>query len=208
MTPLTTVLLAGATLVLVATPGPGSLMATGRAHAAGRRPALAVAAGLTLGSLIAVVAGLAACGMVLWALDDGGLGLLKLLAVVSLMWLAVRRWVADVERPVRVPASRDRSLWRALVGGLAAIKAYPEVVAFYLASALWLFELSSYSLVDVALSLGVMTAIMGGVLAGYAAREGWVRRLLANREAVRGLQLASGGVLFLAAVMLAVPNGI
>jgi threonine/homoserine/homoserine lactone efflux protein len=107
-----TALVYGTYLIATASPGPSNMAIMGTAMRDGRRPALALAAGVVSGSLFWAV--LAATGVsALLAADAQALWLVKMTGGAYLLYLAVRAGRSAMGPVSAMPAPRtDRGPWR------------------------------------------------------------------------------------------------
>lgn len=154
-------LILGAGFVAGASPGPATLALSGTAMAQGRAPALALASGITTGSLIwsvSAAAGLAAVMQAnVWVLE-----IIRYFGVAYLLWLAfksarscLRPTVATAPKPLN--ANGLRSLY---AKGLALHLTNPKAVLFF--GSLYAIgippEAGVAGIATVVVALGIMSA--------------------------------------------------
>ena len=196
-------LYAGALFILFITPGPVWLAVLARSLTGGAPAVLPLAMGVVVGdvlwSLLAVLG-------VSWIVSayGGFMTALKLVAVVTFAGMGVllirhagRSIVAD-SRLTRPGALAG------FMAGLAAILGNPKAILFYMGVLPGFFDLGQVTPGDIAVIV-VLSAIVPFVgNMGMALFLDRVRRLMTSPTALRRTNLASGGLLILVAVVIAV----
>lgn len=117
-----------ATAVMLAIPGPTILLVIGQSLGAGRRAALPLVAGVTLGDLTAMTLSLAGLGALL-AASATLFAVLKYAGAAYLVWLGLRLWRAPVEAGAAAPVAPRRAFRDAYV--VTALN--PKSIAFFVA---------------------------------------------------------------------------
>jgi homoserine/homoserine lactone efflux protein len=183
------------TLVLIVTPGPvvTLVVATGTSH--GARPALATAAGTSLGTgllLAAIALGLS------WVLTNAATAfeVLRWLGTAYLIWLGIQAWRNAGRGAATIPPKKRVHFWRGVVVALTN----PKTIAFFTAflpqfvdpslPAGWQFAVMSAATVTMAWAADSGWAIAAGLGRGYllqTARAKFLGRL-------SGAALIGGGI--------------
>lgn len=196
-------LYAGALFVLFITPGPVWLAVMARTLSGGAGAALPLAAGVVVGdvlwSLLAVLG-------VSWVVGvfDGFMTVLKLVAVVMFAGMGVML-IRNADRSLVADSRLTRpGMWAGFMAGLAAILGNPKAILFYMGVLPGFFDLSRVTPVDIAV-IAVLSAIVPFIgNMGMALFLDRVRRLMTSPSALRRTNLASGALLILVAVVIAV----
>lgn len=118
----------GATVVMLAIPGPTILLVVGQSLGAGRRAALPLVAGVALGDLTAMTLSLAGLGALL-ATSATLFAALKYAGAAYLVWLGLRLWRAPVEAGTAAPVAPGRAFRDAYL--VTALN--PKSIAFFVA---------------------------------------------------------------------------
>jgi threonine/homoserine/homoserine lactone efflux protein len=187
-----------ATAVLLAIPGPTTLLVIGQSIGAGRRNALPLVAGVALGDLTAMTLSLAGLGAIL-AASATGFTLLKWAGAVYLIYLGVKLWRAPVADEAAPPVKAKAAFRQAYV--VTALN--PKSIAFFVAFVPQFISSSSpfigqaVILVTSFVTLAAVNAMLFALLAGQMSS-------LVQRPAMRrGLNRAGGSVLVGAGLALA-----
>jgi len=182
-------LLAGAHLLALVSPGPDSLLILQTTLRHGRAAALRCAVGIALGNAAWIA--LAALGVAGLARQPGLFDLLQLAGAALLLLIG---W-HNLQDPIQpdLPSVDERPGWRLLVG-LASACGNPKNGLFYLG--LFAFGLGPTIPLAArwALALWMVTAVLGwnGLLALLLGREAWRRRLHCLVRPSGALLLATG----------------
>lgn len=161
-----------ASAALVAIPGPTVLLVLSYALSQGRRVAVASAAGVAVGDLVAMTASLAGLGALVLA-SATAFTVLKWAGAVYLAWLGVRLWRSAGAAGLAVPEGRAVT-GRAVFAHAALVTALnPKGIAFFVAF-VPLF-------VDPARPLGPQFAILVATFVGIAALNALLYATLADR---------------------------
>lgn len=160
-------LILGAAFVASASPGPATLAIADTSMRSGRRMGLALALGVTTGSLtwsIAAALGLAAImASSVWALE-----LLRYLGAAYLMFLAVKSARSALSGPAAITRTDPSpSLGRAYLKGLALHLTNPKAILFF--GSLYTLGIShETSHVELAVVIGVIGLQSLAIFTGYA----------------------------------------
>lgn len=193
---------AGGMAALWAIPGPVWVALTARAIAGGFAAAWPLAVGVALGDLVwplVAVLGLAWIGDVY-----GGL-------LAGLRWVAavifIVMGVLLIRQPAATPGTESRltrpGLWAGFTVGLAAVIGNPKAILFYMGALPGFFDLTRVTTPDI-IAIGVVSAavpMLGNL--GLALFLDRARRLLQSPDAIRRMNVISGGLLI--AVGLVIP---
>jgi threonine/homoserine/homoserine lactone efflux protein len=192
-----------AMLVLAASPGPGVFATIARALASGFRPSLAVICGIVLGDIIFML--FAAFGLSMVARALGNLFVIvKICGGAYLIWLGVRIWLKKPESVTENQNLNNHSQWGNFATGLVITLSNPKVVLFYCGFLPTFLDLSALTLTDLVIVVTIITVVLGCVLGTYAFLASRARKMFTNRQAVRRLNRAAGGVMVAAGVAIAI----
>ncbi|MFV0361033.1 LysE family translocator [Tropicimonas sp.] len=124
---------ASASVMLLLIPGPTVLLVLSYAISQGRRVALATAAGVALGDLIAMSASLAGLGALVLA-SAALFTVLKWIGAVYLVWLGVRLFRSAASVSVEAIRDMPQVMPRQVFGHAAAVTALnPKSIVFFIA---------------------------------------------------------------------------
>jgi threonine/homoserine/homoserine lactone efflux protein len=192
-----------AMLVLAASPGPGVFATIARALASGFRPSLAVICGIVLGDVIFLL--FAAFGLSMVARVLGNLFfIVKICGGAYLIWLGVKIWL---KKPQSVATSQNlkvHSQWGNLATGLVITLSNPKVILFYCGFLPTFLDLSVLAFTDLIIVVAIIAIVLGGVLGTYGYLASRARKMFTNRQAVRRLNRAAGGVMVATGVAIAI----
>ncbi len=174
-----------ASLVMLAIPGPTTLLVIGQSLGAGRRHALPLVAGVALGDLTAITLSLAGLGALL-ATSATAFTVFKWAGAAYLVWLGVKLWRAPVDAAA-LPALTGR---RAMRDAYVVTSLNPKGIAFFVAfvpqfispAAAFLPQAPVLvaSFVMLAAANAMTYALLAGRLSGIATRPGarrWFNRM-------------------------------
>lgn len=186
------------TVVMLAIPGPTTLMVIGQSLAAGRRHALPLVAGVSLGGLSAITLSLAGLGALL-ATSALAFTALKWAGAAYLVYLGVKMWRTPVPHglPVAIPA---RTAFRQ---AFVVTALNPKGIAFFVAFVPQFISPEAAFLPQATLlvaSFATLEAINAAIFATLAGR---MSSLVQRPSVRRGLNRAGGGVLVGAGLALA-----
>lgn len=195
-------LYAGALFILFITPGPVWVAVIARALSGGVAAAWPLALGVVVGDVIwplAAIFGLS------WITSVYG-GFLE-----TLRWVAVLFFLA---LGAKLLTSKETTLgensrltrpgqWAGFAAGVAVILSNPKAVLFYMAVLPGFFDVSLLTTADIVAIcfLSMLVPLVGNL--GLAVSVDRARRLVASPQAVRRLNLASGALLILVGLAIA-----
>jgi threonine/homoserine/homoserine lactone efflux protein len=200
MTLFSTLALAGAMLLLAATPGPGVFATVARSLASGFGHAAVVVAGIVTGDLVFLL--LAIFGLASFA---GLLGeffmVVKIAGGLYLLWLGYRIWR---QRPgsIEIRGVRELSWKQNFLSGLVITLGNPKVILFYLGFLPTFMDLAALGVGDVVIVAAVVSVVLGGVMLAYAWSAARARALFRSEKAERILNRSAGGVMMATGSML------
>jgi threonine/homoserine/homoserine lactone efflux protein len=192
-----------AMLVLAASPGPGVFATVARALASGFRPSFAVICGIVLGDVIFLLFAAFGLSMVARALGNMFF-IVKICGGAYLIWLGVRIWLKKPEPVTGNQNQNIHSQWGNFASGLVITLSNPKVILFYCGFLPTFLDLSALTFIDLAIVVTIITIVLGCVLGTYAFLASRARRMFTNRQAVRRLNRAAGGVMVAAGIAIAV----
>jgi threonine/homoserine/homoserine lactone efflux protein len=192
-----------AMLVLAASPGPGVFATIARALASGFRPSLAVIGGIVLGDVIFLLFAAFGLSMVARALGNMFF-IVKICGGVYLIWLGVRIWFKKTEPDTGNQNRNVQSQWGNFASGLVITLSNPKVILFYCGFLPTFLDLSTLTPIDLVIVVTIITLVLGCVLGTYAFLASRARRMFTNRQAVRRLNRAAGGVMVATGVAIAI----
>uniref|UniRef100_UPI003B5210DB LysE family translocator n=1 Tax=Roseovarius indicus TaxID=540747 RepID=UPI003B5210DB len=196
-------LYAGALFILFITPGPVWLAVMARTLSGGAGAALPLAAGVVVGDVLWSLLAVLGVSWVVGAFD-GFMTVLKLVAVVMFAGMGVML-IRNAGRSIVADSRLTRpGAWAGFMAGLAAILGNPKAILFYMGVLPGFFDLGQVTPGDIAVIV-VLSAIVPFVgNMGMALFLDRVRRLMTSPAALRRTNLASGALLILVAVVIAV----
>ena len=187
-------LYAGALFVLFLTPGPVWLALMARAVSGGFQAAWPLAVGVAIGDLVWP---LVAIGGMSWLASSLGEVMLVLRWGAGLMFVIMGILVI---RSAGQKVTENRALtrpgaWAGFVAGVAVIMGNPKAILFYMGLLPGFFDLGGLSWIDVVaiISLSFAVPLLGNL--AMAALVHSLRVVLASPQAMRRLNLTSGGLL-------------
>lgn len=195
-------LFGAAFFVVALAPGPLTAALLARTVAYGFRSGAAMALGTLAGDAmwaLTAIFGLALLAasyadVLIW-LKYAGAALLVYLGIKLL--LSARKGLA-----VGPAAPRDTAL-RAALSGFLITCGNPKAALFYVAIMPGFFDITRLTAGDVAAILGVIALVLAVVLLGYAAIAARAARVLRSPEALRRMNMTSGGLLIGAGAFVA-----
>ena len=196
----TILVFAGATLALIAVPGPSNLFILARGVASGRRAAVASAFGIETGTLLYVVATAVGLAAVL-ASSAVAFNALRYLGVAYLLFLGVRALRSGAS-PAAAADDGARAWWSSYRRGLLVGLANPKVALFFLAFFPQFVSPAAGSATTQVLVLGgvfltlsicadLVNASVASALGGWLARHPGLVRRQAQAEGVAYLGIGA-----------------
>ncbi len=199
--------LAGAMLVISATPGPSDIAVAGRSLSDGLGAAASMIAGILAADYLFII--LAVLGMATVAEHHAGLfRAVKFAGGGYLVWLGVSRLRAASTMPGSSPGAGSHL--SGFVGGMMITLADPKAILFYMSLLPAFVDPATVGVVEVLAIMLIATMVIGGVKGCYAllarrvdiSGDGVARRRV---EALAGLVLSATG-LYLAVDALFTPT--
>jgi threonine/homoserine/homoserine lactone efflux protein len=184
--PHTLLVFGAASLVFLAIPGPAVIYIVSRSLAEGRRAGIVSALGIQAGGLIHVTAATVGVSALL-ASSAAAFSVVKYVGAAYLIYLGVRRLLADAEPEAAQPAGRSRLFWQGmLVNGLN-----PKTALFFLAFLPQFVDPGRGAVAPQVLVLGCCFLVLATLSdSTYALVAGTVRGWLGGRR--RRLERLSG----------------
>lgn len=188
-----------ATMVLLLMPGPTILLVVSYAIGHGRKPALALAAGVALGDFTAMTASMLGLGALLMASSEIFTAL-RWLGGAYLIYMGIQLWRApvgstDADAPAASPA-------RMFAHAYAVTALNPKSLVFFVSFVPLFVALDRPFLPQVATMETTFVLLAAANAAGYAILAAFARRWL-RRPAVRRIVNRTGGTMLIGAGSLA-----
>jgi threonine/homoserine/homoserine lactone efflux protein len=192
----------GALFVAAASPGPGIAAIVARVLGRGMRGAIAFTAGIAVGDVVWLTAGI--LGLAVVAQTFHGVFLaIKYAGAAYLLYLAWKLWTAPAIPHELNPDRSDVKRTRLFLAGLAVTLGNPKVMVFYLALLPNIIDLTAVTVLgwlELSLvALGVLAVVFGFYIA-LAART---RRLFTSPRAIRIVNRSTGAMMASAAAAIA-----
>lgn len=181
-----------ASAIMLVIPGPTILLVLSYALSRGRKVALAVAAGVALGDLVAMSASLAGLGALL-AASATAFTIVKLIGAAYLVWLGIamlrKARAADPTLPVATAVEDPRRMF----GHAAAVTAMnPKSIGFFLAFVPQFIHADRPVLPQAAILVATFVVLGACNALAYALLADRLRSRLAKPASVRRLTRAGG----------------
>ncbi|NUB06221.1 LysE family translocator [Azospirillum sp. Vi22] len=201
MSPADFLLVAGACLYFMATPGPGIFAVVARSLALGWRRNLGFLAGMVVGDLVLLALALGGLAAVAHAFEEL-FTLLRFAAAGYLIWLGIRTWRAPVTFNGDLPEAESAQL-RGFASGLALTLSNPKTILFYMAFLPAFVDLTRVSAIDAVLMAGIVVGVLSAVLLIYAMAASRARHLFRSERAMKALNQGAGTLMIGAGVAVA-----
>ncbi|NUB25123.1 LysE family translocator [Azospirillum brasilense] len=201
MSPADFLLMAGACLYFMATPGPGIFAVVARSFALGWRRNLGFLAGMVVGDLVLLALALGGLAAVAHAFEEL-FTLLRFAAAGYLIWLGVRTWRAPVTLGGHLPEAEGAQL-RGFASGLALTLSNPKTILFYMAFLPAFVDLTRVSATEAMLMAGIVVGVLSTVLLTYAMAASRTRHLFRSERAMKALNQGAGSLMIGAGVAVA-----
>ena len=179
--------------LMAVTPGPVTLLVMSYALSQGRRSALAVVAGTTLGDATCMLAAMLGLGALL-AASAGAFAVLKIAGAAYLVFLGLRLWRAPVAaegQPAAAPAGAMRMFAHAWVTTVLN----PKTVLFFMVFLPQFIDPQARLAPQAAILGGTILAVGGTIDGGYSLGAGWLRRFTRRPRAQRAVNRVAGSLL-------------
>jgi threonine/homoserine/homoserine lactone efflux protein len=187
----------GATLLLLAVPGPAVTYIVTRSIAQGRRAGLLSVAGIHLGTMVHVLA--AVVGLSALVVQSAtAFTIVKLAGAAYLIYLGIRTLARRAPALDADGSSQARSERKVFVDGFVVNVLNPKTAVFFLAFVPQFVDPARGSATLQILVLGAMFIVLGTVTDGaYAIGAAWVTRKLRHRSRRRQLGRRLSGSIYL-----------
>lgn len=201
MSPADFLLMAGACLYFMATPGPGIFAVVARSLALGWRRNLGFLAGMVVGDLVLLALALGGLAAIAHAFE-GLFTLLRFAAAGYLIWLGIRTWRAHVTLGGHLPEAEGAQL-RGFASGLTLTLSNPKTILFYMAFLPAFVDLTRVSATEAMLMAGIVVGVLSTVLLTYAMAASRARHLFRSERAMKALNQGAGSLMIGAGVAVA-----
>ena len=193
MHPTTWLAFAAAYAAMAVTPGPVTLLVMSYALTSGRRTALSVVAGTTLGDATCCVLAAAGLGAVI-AASAVAFTALKVVGALYLVFLGVRMW-RSAGLPVAEDATPARPALRMFAHAYVTTVLNPKTVLFFMVFLPQFIDATRPLLPQLAVMIPTIFVLGALVDGSYSMSAGVVRRVLRTRRAQVRMGRACGGLL-------------
>lgn len=191
-----------ASTALLLIPGPTVLLVLSYALSKGRSVALASAAGVALGDLIAMSASLAGLGALVLA-SATLFSALKWIGAAYLIWLGVKLIRSAPSGRLELPESNDITA-RNVFGHAAAVTALnPKSIAFFIAFVPQFIAPSSPLLPQFTILIGTFVGLAALNALAYALLADRLRRVIGRPAIITGITRAGGTALIIMGILTA-----
>lgn len=193
-------LMAGACLYFMASPGPGVFAVVARSLAMGCRRNLGFIGGMVVGDLVLLALAIGGLAAVAQAFE-GLFAVLRFAAAGYLIWLGIRTWRAPVTVAEMPPV--EGAQLRGFASGLAMTLSNPKTILFYMAFLPAFVDLTRVTATDAALMAGIIVVVLSGVLLAYSLAAARARHLFRSAKALKALNQGAGTLMIGAGVAVA-----
>ncbi|MDJ0629378.1 MAG: LysE family translocator [Rhodobacter sp.] len=192
-----------ASTALLLIPGPTVLLVLSYALSQGRRVALATAAGVALGDLVAMSASLAGLGALVLA-SATLFSVLKWAGAVYLVWLGIKLWRSAPRAQLAMYDMAAGPSGRGVFGHAAAVTALnPKSIAFFIAFVPQFMVPAAPLMPQFAILIGTFVGLAAVNALAYALLADGLRARISRPGVVTWLSRAGGGALIAMGVMTA-----
>jgi threonine/homoserine/homoserine lactone efflux protein len=190
-----------AAMALLLIPGPTVLLVLSYALSKGRSVALASAAGVALGDLLAMTASLAGLGAVVLA-SATLFTVLKWIGAVYLVWLGLKLIRSAPSQGLTVPASEITA--RSVFGHAATVTALnPKSIAFFIAFVPQFLRPDAPLVPQFAILITTFVGLAALNALAFAVLADKMRNVIARPSIITGLTRAGGAILIAMGVLTA-----
>ncbi len=196
-------MLAGAILVLAATPGPGVFASVAQSLSSGFRSSLDVIAGIVAGDILFLLAAIFGLSAIAKVLGD----LFIVVRIAGACYLIFLGWKMWSKGPVAVDistASGKKGHRQRFLSGLLVTLGNPKVIIFYAGFLPAFLDLGSLTVGDSIIVCGVIAAVLGGVLTAYTYSADRARKAFSSQRATRNLNRGAGTIMVGTGVAIAI----
>jgi len=195
---------AAAAAVVIAIPGPTTLMVTGHAMSSGSRVALASLVGVALGDFTAIACSVLGFGAVLATSAEAFL-VLKWVGAAYLVYLGIKLWRAPAI-PLGAAATLQkgrRSIGRAIAESFSVTVLNPKGILFFAAFMPQFIDPHRATLPQVVILAVTFETLAASIQAGYIVMMTRARRVMDSPRAIRIMNRAGGSMLIGAGLLTA-----
>ncbi len=196
--------------VMAVTPGPVTLLVVSYALTQGRRSALAVVAGTTLGDASCMAAAMLGLGALL-AASATAFMVLKLAGAAYLVFLGVAMWrapIAAASADGAEPDGRARPAWRMFLHAYLTTVLNPKTVLFFMVFMPQFMDPHAPLLPQLGMFAATILVLGGAVDGSYSLFGSRLRRFTRRPRAQRAVNRVAGGVLVGEGVLAAAWRGL
>lgn len=191
-----------ASIALLLIPGPTVLLVLSYALSKGRSVALASAAGVALGDLVAMTASLAGLGALV--LTSATLfTALKYIGAVYLVWLGVKLIRSAPSGGLHMPASHDVTARQVFAHNAAVTALNPKGIAFFIAFVPQFITPTAPLLPQFAILIATFVTLAALNALAYALVADRLRKLIARPVIITWITRAGGGALICMGILTA-----
>lgn len=193
---------AAATVILII-PGPTVILVASYAMAHGRKVAVATAAGVALGDLVAMTASLLGLGALVMA-SAALFSVLKWIGAAYLMFLGVKLWRSAATATLDdLPIRKDVTARGLFTHSFAVTALNPKSIAFFIAFVPQFLVLDAPMAPQFVVLIATFVTLAAVNAFAYAFLADGLRSRLARPAVLRGLTRAGGGTLIAMGVLTA-----
>lgn len=192
---------------MAVTPGPVVLLVMSYALTQGRRSALAVVAGTTLGDASCMAAAMLGLGALLRA-SAGAFLVLKLLGAAYLVFLGVRMWRAPAAAAADAGGRAGRPAWRMFLHAYLTTVLNPKAILFFVVFMPQFMDPRAPLLPQLGIFAATIVLLGAAVDGSYSVFAGSLRRFTRRPRAQRAVNRVAGGVLVGEGVLAAAWRGL
>ena len=193
---------AAAAAVVIAIPGPTTLMVTGHAMSSGTRVALASLLGVALGDFTAIACSVLGLGAILAASAEA-FTLLKWIGAAYLVYLGIKLWRAPAVPMGAAVAGGRRSIGRAIAESFSVTVLNPKGLLFFAAFLPQFIDPHRAVLPQVVILALTFEVLAASSLVLYITMMARARRIMDSPRAIRIMNRAGGTMLIGAGLLTA-----
>jgi threonine/homoserine/homoserine lactone efflux protein len=193
---------AAAAAVVIAIPGPTTLMVTGHAMSSGTKVAMASLLGVALGDFTAIACSVLGLGAVLAASAEA-FTVLKLVGAAYLIYLGIKLWLAPAVPLATAAAGARRSMRRAIAESFSVTVLNPKGLLFFAAFLPQFIDPHQPTLPQVIVLALTFEVLAASSLALYVVMMARARRVMESPRAIRIMNRAGGTMLIGAGLLTA-----
>jgi len=192
--------LMGAMFLLAASPGPGLFAVVSRALASGFNHASVLVLGLILGDIIYLLFAIYGLSAVAFIMGEFFI-IIKYIGGAYLLYLGYQIWTSEVKEE-NIHSIKDISWSSNFFSGLLITLGNPKVIVFYLGFLPAFMNLQNLTSADILITVIIVASTLAVVVLTYAYLAARSRKLFKDRNSIKKLNKASGGVMMGAGSLL------